>query len=281
MSRFLAVLLILGSSLTSRADDPLPGIPLRVAVDSNLKIVSGDAEPIKLRAQAVFDYRLDRKGDTIVSAIDRMSLMSEADGKELMFAEMSHDGMTDRRNGKTETVGPNDPNGEMFAQFGAPLMAIQVDAEGAEIARELKVKSGPLTQSNAVENTRIFHPKFATNAKEWDAPANMALGQGQTASGTLHYKKRPARKDGLIDVDVSGVLHTQGKLAKTEIKHADYTVSGVQSYHPALREWVEGKLTVQMDFEGVSSTGQVVKGTGPVTLTLTRRDPKTRAAVPQ
>lgn len=261
---------------TALGAEPMKGgIPYRVSIDSELSVSSGAGAPMKVRAQADFDYRLARSADRVESAVDRMTMTATMNGREASHAEMSRSGIVSRERGQDKTMGREGAAPKLLAlldQFEAPLAVFTLDPEGAEVRRELKFEEGPLIDSDLVDNTRIFHPKFSRDKAEWDAKALFPLGKGQKARGTLHYAKRPGKRaDGRVEVAVNGRLEVSGKMGQAAIKKGDYKVSGVQVYDPALGDWDSGKLTVDMEFEGVTPAGVILRGSGPVTLDLARR----------
>ncbi len=109
----------------------------------------------------------------------------------------------------------------------------------------------------------------------------MAFGRNQTATGALRYAKRAAdetSKDGLVQVDVTGFLKVEGKHDLAEIKRGAYKVAGRQTYDPAAKDWISGRLVVTAGFEAVTPNGVTFKADGPVTYTLSRRNASTKAA---
>jgi hypothetical protein len=260
-------------------DEPMKGgLAYRISVDSNVKLAQGDDKPSSLRAQAEFDYRLGRENNRIEVAVDRIGLLLAVDGQETTRAEMGRPGIFGREAGKEQNAPRAGAKPQLVAlldQFEAPLAVIVLDAEGGEVAREVKVKGGPLGASGALETTRVFHPRFPRDKTEWDAPALVPLGDGKMARGTLHYAKRPgAPPRDPVEVDVTGKLEASGKIDGAEIKGTRYEVKGVQTYDTKLREWVAGKLVVAMDFQSTQPDGTTLRGKGPLTITLTRRDGK-------
>jgi hypothetical protein len=77
------------------------------------------------------------------------------------------------------------------------------------------------------------------------------MGNGGFAKGKLTYTKTPSGK-GLQSVKVSGTLTNAGfKIPNTPvaITTARYVVTGEQSYDPAKRNWVSGKLTIDLLYD--------------------------------
>jgi hypothetical protein len=273
---------LLAALAAGRGDDSKPtttakpGLPYRVAIDADMKVTSAKGS-VRIRAQSDFDYRLVPKGKAVETAVDRFSLTKAVNGRETDFTEMNRGGIVSREDGKIETLTRDKLDSRAVAlldQFESPLAVLTLDAEGAEVSRELKIKSGLFIENNVFDNTRIFHPRFARAEKAWDAPAVFPLGERQLARGTLHYAKQSEpRKGGLVGVDVSGDLEVTGKMGRAEMKKGTYKVKGEQTFDPSLGQWVAGRLEVEIDFEAVQPDGAVVKGGGPVIMLMNRIDP--------
>jgi hypothetical protein len=281
-SALAASLGLLAILAASRGDDAKPtttgkpGLPFRIAMDVDMKVSTAKGSS-RVRGQSDFDYRLMPKGRTVETAVDRMSLTQFLNGREVNFTDMSRNGIVTREGDKTETQTRDKLNPRavaMLDQYESPLAVITLDAEGTEVSRELKIKSGPLIDFNAIEITRVFHPRFARTEKAWDAPVVIPLGDRRLARGTLHYTKQAEpRKGGLVGVDVEGEMAVTGKMKGAEVKKGTYVVKGEQTYDPALGQWVAGRLTIETDFEAVLPDGAVIKGGGPVIMLMNRIDP--------
>jgi hypothetical protein len=265
----------------SRGDDSKPtttgkpGLAFRIAIDADMKVSAGKGSS-RITAKKEFDYRLVSREGYVETVIDRFSLTKILNGQEADFTEMSRTGIVTREGGKSEilTRAQLDPRGvAQLDQFESPLAVLMLNSEGAEVSREMKVKGGFFVDNNLLDNTRIFHPRFAKAEKAWDAPVVFPLGDRQLARGTLHYAKQAEpRKGGLVGVDVSGDLTVAGKMGQAEMKKGTYKVKGEQTYDPALGQWVAGRLAVEMDFEAVQPDGAVIKGSGPVIMLMNRLD---------
>jgi hypothetical protein len=277
--RFATIATILGSlapaGLAQAADRP--GLPFRESIRADMAVTAG-ASKQAVAAKSDFDYRLTRTGAGLETAIDGFTLTTSVNGREASHTEMNRDAILIRERGETKNVKRADAPAEALAildSFGTSLAVSKLDAEGGEVSRRAKPVAGPLADPAIVENTRIFHPKFARDRDSWDAPAVFPLGKGQQARGTLHYAKRKrVGTDGPVFVDVSGDLSVQGMMGKARITKGTYRVEGTQTYDPALGEWVAGDLSVAITMDAALPDGTPVKGGGTTTLTMFRRDPE-------
>ena len=274
---------LFGIIAASPADEPKGPTAYRVAIDGNMKITTDLGGSTARRTQAEFDYRVARKKDGVDLALDRFVMKVSANGQELNFVDLSRSRLVTRHPDRALDVRREEAPPAMlrlFQQFDPPLAEIVLGPDGAEVSRKTKAEDGLIIEAHAVELARLFHPKFPEGESKWEAPVVMPFGRGQTATGALRYAKRPAdekSKDGLVQVDVTGYLKVEGKHDLAEIKRGAYKVAGRQTYDPASKDWVSGKLIVTAGFEAVTPNGVTIKGDGPVTFTLTRREATTKA----
>lgn len=285
MRRPLAALLatagFIATVASSPADEPRGITSYRVAIDGNMKITTDLGTSVVRRTQAEFDYRVARKKDGVDLALDRFLMKISSNGQELHFSDLSRSRLITRNQDRSFDVRREEAPPAMrrlFQQFDPPLAEIVLAADGAEVSRKTKVEEGMLIEAHAVELARLFHPRFPEGESKWEAPVVMPFGRGQTATGALRYAKRPAEgpskeKGGLVQVDVTGFLQVSGKHEMAEIRRGAYKVAGRQAYDTAAKDWVAGKLTVTAGFEAVTPNGVTIKGDGPVTFTMNRRDP--------
>ena len=116
-----------------------------------------------------------------------------------------------------------------------------------------------------IANALLFHPQFQTTENEWTSPAEISMGNGGFAKGDLVYKKGAAGKGG-VAVKVSGTLTNEGfspPNSPLTVNNVKYVVNGDQTFDPVQREWVAGKLVMDVSFDlvvGGTAVGQA-KGT--------------------
>ncbi len=134
---------------------------------------------------------------------------------------------------------------KMLEVYDRPVARIELDSEGGETGRTLKIDGGsPFVATGTIDITRIFHVRFPEGKDRWEAPAKFPMGAGQSARGTLSYQKiASGRAGGPVRVKVSGELPLTGKMGGGEIKNGTLTISGEQVFEPAEREWTSARWT--------------------------------------
>jgi hypothetical protein len=273
---FATTLLALAAA-AAPADEPKPqALALRVTVATDQRITADGKKPVLVRSGQVFDYRLTRKGDAVELKFDRYRANGTVEGAELFDTDLSSDRYYSKSSRQSIDVKRADANALqrlMFGTFDHPIAVIKLDGEGAEVERHLNIKGGTLINNNAVEVTRMFHPRFARSDPAWDVPVVLPRGTTQVARGTLHYAKRPdGPRDGLVVVDITGKLDATGKLGNDEIKQGTFEVTGHETYDLAAKEWVAGVLKFAVDLETTSPDGAAGHVRFPMTMMLTRRE---------
>ncbi len=126
--------------------------------------------------------------------------------------------------------------------FGETWSDLELDADGRETARRDLV--GPEVAAQSTDQqlalSRFFHVPIPIGEDEWDVARTLVADA--PLAGTLQYRKREApTDDGLVEVAVSGGLVEVG----AEPGAGVLNVAGRQLYDPALREWVEGRITLE------------------------------------
>ena len=120
---------------------------------------------------------------------------------------------------------------------------------------DLRIKADG-AQRALVETLVSIHAPVPEGLDAWEAPSRLAMGQGQTARGTLRCTRLGG--SGPSRVKVEGVLKGEGVVAGNLIKDGTYTVEGEQTYDPKAREWVAARWTVRVDNELADAAGQTV-----------------------
>jgi hypothetical protein len=153
-----------------------------------------------------------------------------------------------------------------------PLCKIEVDNNDKEVKRTIVAGAGAktLVDNGLIANAVLFHPAYFTDKDEWQSDAEISMGNGGFAKGKLTYKKVPGGKGGQA-VKVTGTLSNDNFKqpgSPLVIKDVKYVVTGEQTYDSAVKEWVSGKLTldVAMTMTVDDKTVGTSKGTMIVTL---------------
>lgn len=135
----------------------------------------------------------------------------------------------------------------LLDRFDTAAAALAIDADGRVIDRRTRF-DGPLHP--IVETLLSIHTPIPGEAPAWDVPAQLAMGHGQTAQGTLRFEKAsPAPGNGPIKVKVSGVLQAEGAIVGNIIKDGTYKVTGEQIYDPVARGWQSARWSVEIETE--------------------------------
>jgi hypothetical protein len=270
----LAVILtaatVAGCSKKAAPDGP----KFRVAVQSKVTMEVG-REKQEVEADAAFEYTWTRDGQARTLLVNAAEVRVAMGGKEVMNARMTRDGFTDSTGGRrkeTRTAdAPESLRKTLNDSFGTPLCKLELDAEGKEVKRTVVAGEGASTliDSGMIANARMFHPRYPADADEWEDTMEVSTGNG-LASGKVTYKKVPGGKGGQA-VRVSGTLTADGVKGTggMTINEGAYKVQGEQTYDTERKEWVKGRLTMDVAFK-MTQGGQKgsAKGTMDVTFGL-------------
>jgi hypothetical protein len=147
---------------------------------------------------------------------------------------------------------------DILKTFDTTAATILIDEDSKVIDRKVR-STGPF---HAVTETLLsIHTPIPRDVGFWEAPTQLAMGQGQTAKGTLRFEKEkeaPAKTGGVVKVKVSGVLKAEGVVVGKLIKDGTYTVTGEQTYDPSTRAWKTAKWNVEVTSELANAGGQTV-----------------------
>lgn len=226
----------------------------KVTVESELTVNTG--QPLKITASTEFRYTWTQENNERTLQVDLAQVKSTTNGQEQVNARMSRSGITDFSGGKTKEVktesGPPQLKRMLTDSFGSPICKLEVDASGKEQKRTIVAGPGAkeLIDSGMIANTTLFHPWYAADKDEWEAPMELSAGMMAMATGKVKYTKIPGGKGGQA-VKVAGTLRLDGAQAPGGLvfKNGKYTVSGEQTYDPDRGEWIAGKLTLDVAFQ--------------------------------
>ena len=271
----LVALVLLAAAAAALGAEPMAGGTLyRLTIASDTKFINSRTGPGGSLYSMSYDFRAAREGNRVELAVDRIihattsPKSGETNRTEMTWSTFVHQPpkgqatVTDRATAKPDLVSTLD-------QFEAPFAVLTLDAEGGEIRRELKAGAG--FDGLDVDILRAFSTRFPRDKAEWDIKPRFF--SHEVSKGTLHYAKRPATKPGgPIEVDVSGTLTLAGRFGDADIKSGRSEVKGVQTYDPALREWVAGKLTITKEIESATAGGETRSIRTMTVVTLVRQD---------
>jgi hypothetical protein len=281
MARVLSVPALLVAFAAAVAGQPAPGekegkeVKFRIFTDARLTMTVGGKEQ-KVHADADAHYSWTTEGKTRTLALESLRARAVVEGKEVMDTKMSRAGMFGTAQGKSIDLrfedAPEARKRQLTDSFGSPLCKIELDESGNETKRTVVAGPGAsvVIDTGTVANCTLFHPRYAADADEWRSDAEVSIGHG-LAKGTLTYKKSPGGKGGKQTVKVTGTLAADGvKLpggGGVVVDEGRYAVKGEQTYDPDRREWVAGRLAMDVSFK-LTRNGQDL-GTAKGTLTAT------------
>jgi hypothetical protein len=227
----------------------------------------------KIVADTEVRYQWARTGRERVLTFESMRVKASIDGKHLMDSAMSREKMTTMENGKAKVIliadAPDALKSMLEDSFGAPMCKLRVDENGKETKRTVVAGPGAkaLIDGGVIANAVLFHPPYLSEKDEWQADADLSVGNGAFAKGKLAYKKVKGG-DGGQAVRVSGTLTNDGyKLPANPLTHkVKHVVSGTQTYDPAQKEWIAGKFTIDVSMQASTDDAVVVTGKGTMVL---------------
>jgi len=283
---FAALATVLVGTFAAAADLELSH-PFKLTLVSELQM-DIQSQKQKVIADTALHYTWKQTGSERTLSFDSVRVKAIVDGKELMATFMSRAKFANRQDGTTDVIpfekAPVALQKILHDSFGVPLCKLQVDKVGKEVKRELLAGPGAedFVAKGTMSNAMMFHAPFVPDQNEWDAGAEITLGNGGFVKGNLVYHKGAVGK-GKVPVKVSGTLTNDAYNepgSPLTIENARYVVNGDQTYDPARREWVSGKLTLDVSFD-LSADGNSVgqaKGTIIANLALLPSQKKSTSA---
>jgi hypothetical protein len=234
--------------------------------------------PLDAQTKIVYDVATVSNGVDRNSAdvsVHSLAISAKVSGKTSLDMRMSHDEYQTADAGYKRVYKLDEaPSSVVTAleDFDKIAARLELDAEGSEISRKARIATSSLLfTTGTVDNTRLFHPRFAANKETWSAVATIAMGNGQAARGTLRYQKLgPAKSGKGVQVKVEGELSADGRSGGAIIKNSLYRVSGEQVYDPDAKEWVSGEWKVDLAFENEFDGIDTGSANGTMTITFKR-----------
>jgi hypothetical protein len=228
-------------------------------------------------------YYWKRKGRERELSLQSLKIRSKTNGVEAMNMSMSRKLLMNTVAGKPPDLvlfdkAPDNVRKMLRDSFDTALCKVEVDAVGREVKR--KVVAGPgarlILDQGVIANALLFHPPFLADKKEWQAHAEFPLGNDGHVKGKLKYTKAEGKK-GKSVVKVAGTLTNDSFTATGRpitIKDARYKVKGEETYDPAEREWVSGKLTIDVSFQMLAGEKELGSAKGTIEATFTKLEGK-------
>jgi hypothetical protein len=243
--------------------------------DSKLKVRSMTAQ---LTADTKVTYTLHRKGAEVAATLDDLDLTTTKDGREVIHMVMNKARMLLKQKGElVKDISRDNASAEerqrMDGMFGKPTITYTTDKDGRELKRSLSTAPGAeeARDYGAANSLRLFHPPFYAGKDNWRAPCEVSMGNKALVRGELTYEKlRPADPTKLVKVKVSGTLsNKEAKQGPVTAKDVVYKVKGEQTYDVERKQWVSGKLVMDVSFSLEAGGRQLGTATGEMTATLT------------
>ncbi|HTN74302.1 MAG TPA: hypothetical protein VL096_03615 [Pirellulaceae bacterium] len=162
------------------------------------------------------------------------------------------------------------------AAYGTPLCKRTLDENGLEIKRE--VVAGPdaklMIDNGVITNALLFHPPFYADKSKWESPLEFSMGNGGFAKGKLTYVLEPNSdpKQPVFKVYGSAALasHRQPGPVVMFAKDAAYEITGEQTYDTATKQWISGKMKVEISFRLDTEEKEIGSAAGNMDITFKR-----------
>ncbi|NLE58732.1 MAG: hypothetical protein GX616_10250 [Planctomycetes bacterium] len=232
----------------------------------------GEGHRIDAYTEVYYTWR--RKGLEHVLSVDSLLVKARINGEESMNTFMSRAKLVNTEQGQTQEVSFDEASDELKKtprdSFDVPLCILQVDASGKETRRTVVAGAGAksMVDNGMIANALLFHPPFPPQRKEWQADAEFSTGNGGSAQGKLTYTTVPGRGPRRL-FKVSGKCSRESfRLPDKPLTMKDvlFVVSGEQTYDPAQRAWVSGKLAVDVSFQMITDDQTTTSAKGKMTL---------------
>jgi hypothetical protein len=268
-----AVLVSIGSIVGAGGADQKHSFKLTILSHVDMDIMGTKQT---MDADTALGYTWKREGPQRVLFLDSTQVKAHVDGAFVQDTSMSRARFTNKTPRKTEDVpladAPEKVKQMLEDSFGAPLCKVQADENGKEIKREIVARPGArdVLRQGMIANATLFHPPFMPSQDTWTAPAEISMGNGGFAKGDLTYKKNASGTD-TRTVKVSGTLKNDGFSPPGQsliVTKARYVVEGNQTYHVGQKEWVAGKLAIDLSMEFWADGKNVGSAKGKLALSL-------------
>ena len=223
-------------------------------------------------------YILSRKGDEVTATINGMEMTAKQDSREVMHLVIDKDRILLKQMEKvlkdvTRDKAEGEDKQKLEDLFGKPIMTYTTDKSGKELKRTLTTAAGAKAEVDGgiASNIRLFHAPFPTDKEKWQAPAEFGMGNRALVKGNLTYEKvKPAEGAKQVKVKVSGTLtNKEAQQGPATAKNVVYKVKGEQTYDLKRKQWVAGKLVMDVSFSLEADGMELGTASGEMTCTLT------------
>jgi hypothetical protein len=266
-------LLVIVSAILGADPKDAPATKFELKLDSKVDMKIG-TESASITGDTSLRYAWQVEGKKRLLTFDNLDVKVLQGSAVLLSAGMSREAFEDRSGPKANVVKAADAPKELREMlqdsFGPVVCTLEVDPDGKETGRKLTDKAGAkaLMDQGMVANALIFHPPFSSGKEPWKAKVSVSMGDGGLADGDLTYTPQPGSKGGEVVVKVEGTLKKDKHVAgQKTIKNAVYKVTGSQTYSTEKKEWVSGKLDMDVAFD--LEIGELAKGSAKGTMNMT------------
>lgn len=273
----LVGLLVLSGTRSATADETQH---FRINIDSTIDMeITGKKQNVTALTELAYQWRKDAKGRTLF--LDSTFVKAEMNGQPLMNTLTNAEKFLETKGDKKTEILINDANDELkkilVDSYTAPICVLTVDASGAETERSIVAKEGAKSQidNGIIANCTMFHPPYFADKQEWERQTEFSAGNGAYVKGNLLYKKGEKTATGQ-KVTFSGTLTNPGYLrpgTPLKMENNIYKISGEQTYDPASKEYVSGKLVIDVSFDLSVSDKAIGNAKGKMNLTFNRKEP--------
>ncbi|MGV3608690.1 MAG: hypothetical protein ACO1RA_19965 [Planctomycetaceae bacterium] len=273
----LVGLLVLSGTRSATADETQH---FQINIDSTIDMeITGKKQNVTALTELAYQWRKDAKGRTLF--LDSTFVKAEMNGQPLMNTLTNAEKFMETKGDKKTEILINDANDELkkilVDSYTAPICVLAVDASGAETERTIVAKEGAKSQidNGIVANCTMFHPPYFADKQEWDRQTEFSAGNGAYVTGNLLYKKGKKTAAGQ-KVTFSGTLTNPGYLrpgTPLKMENNVYKITGEQTYDPASKEYVSGKLVIDVSFDLSVSDKAIGNAKGKMNLTFNRKEP--------
>jgi len=264
--------LLLSISLSGAAEpkDPVSNSFKYVLVSKLEQTIQEKKQKIEAETEIGYTWKSSDREKTL--HWNSVKIKASADGKEVMNSFASAEKWVNIERGEATEVGIDDAPEKLKQMlkdsFTAPLCTIQIDENGKEVKRKLVAGPGAKewVDNGVFENSLVFHPPFMRDQDKWEAPMAIPTGLAGSIKGDVTYKKLDADKK-RVKVSVAGELTADSVDVPGKgfsLNNAKYVIKGEQVFDLTQREWVSGKLTIEVSFELFAGKKQISTATGTI-----------------
>jgi len=251
----------------------------QINIDSIIDMeITGKKQNVTALTELAYQWRKEAKSRTLF--VDSTLVKAEMNGQPLMNTLMNAEKFVETKGDKKTEILTNDANDELkkilLDSYTAPICVLTVDASGLETQRSIVAKEGAKSQieNGIVANCTMFHPPYFADKQQWERQTEFSAGNGAYVKGNLLYKKGEKTAAGQ-KVTFSGTLENPGYLrpgTPLKMENNVYKITGEQTYDPASKEYVSGKLVIDISFDLSVSDKAIGNAKGKMNLTFKRKE---------